>query len=124
MITSPPYVDLLDYIENDITPISQFFNLGEINDLQRKSIGYRDVNDSITENLYYIKMDRIFQEIYRILRPDSHFIIVIGIYKNMKEMYNRLSKINNFLIERILTNEMINNKRRKNYEHIIFLKKG
>lgn len=121
IITSPPYSDLLDYIENDFILNSQFFRHDFLSRLKQDSVGFSYQNPQITEHMYYIRVDRLFQELYCILKPKRYCILIYGDLPNMHEMYLHLAKLNNFQVQKSFINEMVNKKRRKNYEHILIL---
>ncbi len=116
IITSPPYLDLIDYIQEDITPISKLFKKNSINKLKENSIGHKQRD-------YFSLMNKIFNETYRILKANSQFIVVIGDYKNLREKYIEIAKNNNFHINRILLKESISYKKKKNCEYVFFLEK-
>jgi DNA modification methylase len=123
IITSPPYLDLIDYIQEDITPISQFFNNSSIHKLKKNSIGFKQKSREQTKKEYFSKMNKVYRESYRVLKPNTHYIVIIGTYDNLKEMYIKLAEANNFHIDRIMLKESVSRKKRKNYEYIFFLRK-
>ncbi len=62
-LTSPPYIDLIDYIEEDIAQIKTFFNYSEIKNLKEKyKIGLLSNNSETytKEYLFRPKMDKLF----------------------------------------------------------------
>ncbi len=122
IITSPPYIDMIDYIQEDLIPIKHLFKKKEIEFLKAKSIGNKFKNLLITERLYWKRINIFLQESFRILKPDKYLIIIINNYKNMKETYEKLIFTNNFYIEMILKREVINVKKKDNKEFVYFLK--
>ena len=124
IITSPPYIDLIDYIDNDSQQIANLFSFNYIKKLRKKPIGTKLEDRSLTEKLYWQKMNIVFNEIRRILKLKSQFIIVIGSYMNMKEKYMQLAMDHDLYIERILKREVFNLKNYKNIEYVLFLRKN
>ncbi len=122
IITSPPYVDLIDYIQEDLTPINYLFKKKEIELLKIKSIGNKFKNVLLTEKLYWNKINLFLKESVRILKPNKYFILIINNYKNMKNLYERLLYTNGFFIERVLKRDVVNIKKRNNTEFVYFLK--
>ncbi|KKN25050.1 hypothetical protein LCGC14_0888830 [marine sediment metagenome] len=122
IITSPPYLDLIDYIQEDLISINFLFKKSKIDLIRAKSIGNRFKNDSLTEKLYWTRINLLLKEVVRILKPNHHFILIINNYKNMKNLYERFILTNNFSIERILKREVVNIKKRNNSEFVYFLK--
>jgi len=123
IITSPPYIDLIDYISNDLNQIKIFLNESQIKYLRLFSIGNKFSKFSQTEKIYWYKMERVFYKLFDILKSNHHFILIIGDYKNMKEKFLNLSKKIGFKTERILLRKIINKKDRISYEHVLFLLK-
>jgi len=123
IITSPPYINLIDYIRMDIHQIISLITLDRIKYLRKMSIGRDLKHQKITEKLYWQKIDIIFKEIHRILKLKQNFIIVIGDYRNMKENFVKIAKSNKFCIDRLLKREVINHKNKKKYEYVLFIKK-
>ncbi len=122
IITSPPYIDLIDYIREDLISINQLFNNEEIELMRKKSIGNKFDNSIITEKLYLSKINLFLKESVRILKPNKSFILIINNYKNMKAKYEKLIFANNFSIERALKRNVVNIKKKNNIEFVYFLK--
>ncbi len=112
---SPPYYDLIDYIEMDIIQLNHLFKTGQINILEQKSIGNREQ--------YWGKMTNLFKEIYRTLKTNHKCIFVIGNQIGLKVNFLKISKKYGFIIEKVLTRKVRSYKNKKNFEHIIILKK-
>ena len=74
IITSPPYLDVIDYIKNDKAQINFFFRGNQIKKLKMKSIGNKFNDVKLTQNIFWRKIKRIFAEVYRILKPNSYQI--------------------------------------------------
>lgn len=123
IITSPPYINLIDYIRMDIHQIVSLLKLDHIKFLRRNLIGRDLKHQVITEKLYWQKIDIIFKELHRILKFNRNFIIVIGDYRNMKERFINLARNNKFFIERVLIREVINQKNKGKLEYVLLLKK-
>ena len=122
IITSPPYIDLIDYIQEDLTPINYLIKKEKIEFLKSKSIGNKFRNYSLTEKLYWNKIDLFLKELIRILKPNKNFILIVNNYKNMSEKFEEILIANYFLIERILKRVVVNIKKKNNTEFVYFLK--
>ena len=122
IITSPPYIDLIDYIQEDLTPINFLIKNKKTEFLKSKSIGNKFRNYSLTEKLYWNKMDLFLKELIRILKPNKNFILIVNNYKNMSEKFEEILIANYFLIERILKRVVVNIKKKNNTEFVYFLK--
>ena len=85
-------------------------------------VGRKFEQKNITEKIYWQEIDAYFKEISRILKLNQNFILVIGVYKDMKKNYENLAKQNGFLIERALKRDVINLKNNNNTEYVLFLK--
>ncbi len=123
IICSPPYIDLIDYIQEDIVLIKEFLNKSDIEELKLNSMGYNTKNIEYTKSLYWIKMNQFFKNVFRVLKPNKYFIIIIGDYYNMNESYEKLAIMNKFCIERILKRKIVNIKEKDNLEYVFFLKR-
>jgi DNA modification methylase len=80
VITSPPYLCAQDYIKT-MRLTNMFFQNQEITQKMQFEIGPRrkrgsDADKTVKE--YYSDMDSVFSEIYRVLRPDKYFCLIIG----------------------------------------------
>ena len=122
IITSPPYIDLIDYIQEDLTSINFLFTQKKIELIKTKSIGNKFKNTSLTERLYWTRINKLLNESVRILKPNHYFILIINNYKNMKNLYEKFILANRFCIERVLRREVVNIKKRNNTEFVYFLK--
>ncbi len=122
IITSPPYIDLIDYIQEDLASINYLFKKKEIELLKAKSVGNKFTNTSLTDKLYWSRINLFLNESVRILKPNSYLILIINNYKNMKNLYEKLIIDNNFCIDRILKREVVNIKNKNNFEFVYFLK--
>lgn len=122
IICSPPYMDLIDYIQEDIVPIKLIFRDDEIENLKLKSIGNKYKDCKYTEILYWKKINLFLKELFRILKPNKYFILIIGNYNDMKNNFEKLVLANNFVIERVLERKVVNIKRKQNIEYVFFLK--
>lgn len=75
IITSPPYSIALDYVKNDEHSLKDLgFDVSEIRD---NFIGVRGTGNSKVE-IYNEDMKKSYSEMYRVLKPDKHAVIVIG----------------------------------------------
>jgi len=124
IITSPPYLDLIDYIEEDLIQIKNYFTKEQISTLKRYSIGNEFLSRERTENKYWSDNLLLFRELYRVLRKNRNFIFVIGNYRDMKEKFLTLAKKTGFYLERVLKREIVNIKKKDNCEYVLFLIKN
>lgn len=124
IITSPPYLDLIDYIQEDLIPIKNLFDNNQIKSLKNRSIGNRYGNQSINDKLYWNKINKILDELYRVLKNDGNCIIIIGDYRYLKDKFIRLVLEKKFYLERILRRKIVNIKKKDNIEYVLFLKKN
>lgn len=75
IITSPPYSIALDYVSNDAHALKA---LGcDTEKIREKFIGVRGKGQKRIE-LYNEDMERSLEEMYRVLKPEKHAVIVIG----------------------------------------------
>ncbi|MCM8832294.1 MAG: site-specific DNA-methyltransferase [Candidatus Omnitrophica bacterium] len=75
IITSPPYSIALDYVSNDAHALKV---LGlELSNIREKFIGVRG-RGSERINLYNQDMEKSYDEMYRVLKPQKFVVIVIG----------------------------------------------
>lgn len=123
IITSPPYIDLIDYIEEDIYQIKKLFNIDQVFQLKGKSIGNKYNNPKETLTLYWNKIDKVLKELFRILKSNKNFILIIGNYYDLLDKYIELLVKNGFTIKRILPRKISNIKRKYNIEYVLFLEK-
>ncbi|MBD3212963.1 MAG: hypothetical protein GF311_10175 [Candidatus Lokiarchaeota archaeon] len=123
IITSPPYLNLIDYIEEDITKIKYLFNKREIQQLKTQSIGNRILNNQNSHIDYWNKMIKLITELYRVLKKNKFLVFIIGNYGNMRSKYLSHFESSGFNIERILKRKIVNLKKKDNVEYVFFLKK-
>jgi DNA modification methylase len=75
IVTSPPYSIALDYVENDAHSLK---DLGyDIQKIRDEFIGVRGIGKSRI-NLYNEDMEKVYNEMYRVLKPNKYAAIVIG----------------------------------------------
>lgn len=75
IITSPPYSIALDYVQNDAHSLE---DLGfDVSRMRKDFIGVRGTGRSRVE-LYNADMEKSYSEMYRVLKPNKHAVIVIG----------------------------------------------
>ncbi|MBD3214405.1 MAG: hypothetical protein GF311_17470 [Candidatus Lokiarchaeota archaeon] len=123
IITSPPYLNLIDYIEEDINKIKYLFNEWEIQQLKTQSIGNRILNNQKSHLDYWNKIMKIIEEMYRILKNNSFLVFIIGNYGSMRSIYLSHFENSGFFIERILKRKIVNIKKKDNFEYVFFARK-
>ncbi|MBI4656569.1 MAG: hypothetical protein HY746_07475 [Elusimicrobia bacterium] len=75
IITSPPYSIALDYVENDAHSLE---DMGyKLNEIREDFIGVRGKGKEKID-LYNADMEKSYNEMYRILKPNRYAVIVIG----------------------------------------------
>jgi DNA modification methylase len=76
VITSPPYSFAIDYVKNDQDQL-EFLGYN-IQELKSNMVGLIGKNkDERLEN-YFKDMSKVCSEVYRVLKPNKYFIIIIG----------------------------------------------
>ncbi len=163
-ITSPPYVNAVDYPRTHQLELYWLgFKNGSLNHLKKKHVGteavtskdYNNIHhfgiasiDSILDEIYlldprrsyiaykYLKdMEQNLREVFRVLKPDSHYIIVIGnnrirnvVFESWKYILE-ISKMIGYEIETWFASEIIKHfikvprEERINRDYIIVLHK-
>ncbi|MFO7891901.1 MAG: DNA methyltransferase [bacterium] len=163
-ITSPPYANAVDYPRTHQLEIYWLgFENGSLTPLKRKHVGtesvlhkdYKDLHksgipdaDSVITKIfdkdkrrafivykYLMDMQKNIQEVYRVLKKDSHYIIVIGnnrirgeLFENWKYI-KHIAENNGFKLECLFGSEIIKHfikvprKERINTDWILVLKK-
>lgn len=87
VLFSPPYSFAIDYIENDARQLEY---LGyDTEDLRKNLVGLRGGGGEAQVKAYFEDMDRIIQEMYRVLKKDSFCTIVVG--SNTKQLSRTLN---------------------------------
>lgn len=125
IITSPPYLDLIDFFRND--SIQNNFLLSEyrIKHLSKKCIGRQTSKRSLTKIQYSIDIEKFFEMSFNILKPDAKFIILISNFNGILQLFINNAKKFSFNIERVLKRDIKNKlKNRIAEEYIIFLEKN
>jgi DNA modification methylase len=123
IITSPPYLDILDYISNSKPQLENFFGISEIHNMKKNSIGNRLGDRVLREKNYWRKVEIMLNQSYRILKDNGNLILVIGNIRDMKEKYGYLSNKVGFFINMILLRDSIVQKKVEDQEYVLFLQK-
>ena len=76
VITSPPYSFAINYAKNDAAQLEYFGY--SVNDIKENMIGLHGKNKSIRLQNYFHDMEVVCSEVYRVLKPDKHFVMIIG----------------------------------------------
>lgn len=124
ILTSPPYLDLINYIRNDYHQNQCLLNEDQIKWAEENSVGIKTDRIETTEALYWNKMYQILKLLYKVLKIDHYFILIIGNYRDLKEKYILLLKKISFYIENIIKRDVININNRNSVEYIFFIKKS
>lgn len=124
ILTSPPYLDLINYIRNDLHQNQYLLNEDQIKWTEENSVGIKTDRIETTEALYWNKMYQILKLIYKVLKKDHYFILIIGNYRDLKEKYILLLKKISFYIENIIKRDVININNKNNVEYVFFIKKS
>ncbi|MHA2007089.1 MAG: DNA methyltransferase [Candidatus Hodarchaeales archaeon] len=124
ILTSPPYLHAIDYIEEDKTQLSYFFDKESIQKFKNNSVGRWFHNLDFTEDLYWSKMEDIIQELHRIIRSKAKIIFIIGTLHNLKERYVSLFINSRFEIKQIFQRKAVNHRKAtKSLEYIIIVER-
>lgn len=76
VITSPPYSFAIDYAQNDDLQLAY---LGyNIESLKSKMIGLKGKNKKERLDNYFRDMEKVCSEIYRVLKKNKYFVMIIG----------------------------------------------
>jgi tRNA G10 N-methylase Trm11 len=76
VITSPPYSFAIDYVENDKIQLEY---LGyDTNELKTRLIGLKGKQKKNKLEIYFDDMDKVCNEIGRVLKPQKFFTMIIG----------------------------------------------
>lgn len=76
VITSPPYSFAIDYAKNDAAQLEYFgYNIAE---LRSKMLGLIGKNKDERLRNYFRDMATVCSEIYRVLKPEKYFVMIIG----------------------------------------------
>jgi len=76
VITSPPYSFAIDYAKNDEAQLEYLgYNIEKI---KGKMIGLIGKNKDERLNNYFRDMKKVCSEIYRVLKNDKYFVMIIG----------------------------------------------
>jgi DNA modification methylase len=97
IITSPPYLDVLDYVNNDLHALRC---LGiDIQQLKSNMLG----DKSKTNNIYWSELTQIMINLYRVIKPNHYCILIVGSVKNMHERCIEIGKSSGFIYEKMET---------------------
>jgi len=125
IITSPPYLDLIDFFRNDSIQNNFLLSKEKIDYLTKKCIGRKTPKQSSTISQYSADIEKFFKISYDILRPHAKFIILISNFNGILHIFIKHAKKFSFNVERILKRDIKNKlKNRAGEEYIIFLEKN
>ena len=130
IVTSPPFLNIVNYSEDNW--LRCWFNNIDISDLAKKITMSKTLED------WTSKMDRVFAELYRILKKDGMVAFEVGEIKNgkikLEDAVIPIAEKNGFKIIEIMINTqnftktsniwgVSNNKRGTNTNRIVLMKK-
>jgi len=125
IITSPPYLDLIDFFKNDSLQNNFLLSKEKLDNLSKNCIGRQTPKQSMTRSQYSIDIEKFFLISHNILKPNAKFIILISNYYGILQLFIKFAKKHSFKIERILKRDIKNKlKNRRSEEFIIFLEKN
>jgi tRNA G10 N-methylase Trm11 len=76
IITSPPYSFAIDYVKNDEAQLS--FLGYDVDKIREKTIGLIGKNKKEQLSRYFEDMDKVCSEMFRVLKENKYFIMIIG----------------------------------------------
>ena len=76
IITSPPYSFAIDYARNDQDQL-EFLGYN-VDELKEKMIGLIGKNKNERLDNYFKDMERVCEEVYRVLKPNKILVVIIG----------------------------------------------
>ena len=136
IIFSPPYSFAIDYLKNDHSHLRYFEN--EISTLSDKMIGLRGKTLKEKYGLYIDDMEKVLSQCFRLLKPGSFCVVIIGtndsqlskVFKLPKEEVKGLNKLmvdigrsNGFSYVRSLPRQIVGMANTMRQEYIVFLQK-
>lgn len=107
VITSPPYSFAINYVKNDEAQLNY---LGyDVTQLQSKMIGLIGKNKQERLQNYFRDMANVCAEVYRVLKPEKYFVMIIGSNTNQtggirleQTIINECEKVGMILVKSIL----------------------
>ncbi len=125
IITSPPYISMIDYVENDLPVLQKFFQKEDINIAKNNQIGRRFKKPQITLDTFWHEMRYFMCECYRVLKVHSKLILVVGKNNLMKEKSVKIAKDCNIILDRAILKRYRDFKKNYlKYEYIIIFEKS
>ena len=124
IITSPPYISMVDYIKNDLPVLQEFFQEEGINIAKNNQMGRRFKNPQKTLDTFWNEMNNFTGESYRILKDHSKLILVVGKSNLMEKKCIQIAQSNGFTLDKsILKRYRVFKKNYLKYEYIVILQK-
>ncbi len=127
VITSPPYSFAIDYAENDR---SQLELMGiDPNGLKEKLIGLKGKTKQKKLDNYFIDIDRVCNEVSRVLKVDKCFVVIIGSNTNqtggirLERKTIELAEKHGLFIERIIKKPIKGMRNIMKNEYILIFRK-
>jgi len=124
IITSPPYISMIDYVGNDLPVLQKFFQKEEISIIKNNQTGRRFKNPEKTLNMFWSDMNNFIGESYRVLKAHSRLILVVGKSNLMEKKCIQIAQNNGFTLDKLILKRYRDFKKNYlKYEYIVIVKK-
>lgn len=117
VITSPPYLSVLDYVDNDLHSLK--FLKSDILSIKINQLG----NKSKTESYFWAEFYIILKNIYHVLKFDSYLVLIVGSIHKMNDTCIYLGKKIGFNLVKQMKIRRKSKKSDMIYEHDLYFKK-
>lgn len=127
ILTSPPYISLIDYIALDLKIIEKFFAPEEVKIAIDNQIGRRFKKPKDTLDNFWKNLTKVMKECYRILKNGMRLILVVDKRNLMKEKCIRIGEPIGFHCDQAILKRVSNFRKKEKkiykYEYIVILEK-
>lgn len=126
IVTSPPYSIAVDYIQNDLHAL-KYLGIDPAS-LREEMAGLRGKKEDKVKN-YYADMEQAISEMHRVLKKDSHCVIVIGdnvvngLRLRNNEKFIELGQKAGFSFLKTIRRPILGGYAKLRYEYVILFKK-